>query len=138
VGKLLKLHNEFKFFNNMNVGDEFFLTMIQAKPNFDFFKDYEITYDDWDYIVKERETINAEIKKMYELIESQKYSENINNIITNEIENKKLHRDKISKNPKTYNVVTSEDYHKALKSGAYFWRKFPKTIVIPNYIFQML
>ena len=75
---------------------------------------------------------------MYELIESQKYSENINNIITNEIENKKLHRDKISKNPKTYNVVTSEDYHKALKSGAYFWRKFPKTIVIPNYIFQML
>jgi hypothetical protein len=138
VGKLLKLHNEFKFFNNMNVGDEFFLTMIQAKPNFDFFKDYEITYDDWDYIINERETINAEIKKMYELIESQKYSENVNNIITNEIENKKLHRDKISKNPKTYNVVTINDYHKALKSGAYFWRKFPKTIVIPNYIFQML
>ena len=138
VDKLLKLHNEFKFFNNMNVGDEFFLTMIHAKPNFDFFKDYEITYDDWDYIVNERETINAEIKKMYELIESQKYSQNVNNIITNEIENKKLHRDKISKNPKSYNVVTMDDYNKALKSGAYFWRKFPKTIVIPNYIFQML
>ena len=137
VDKLLKLHNEFKFFNNMNVGDEFFLTMIHAKPNFDFFKDYEITYDDWDYIVNERETINAEIKKMYELIESQKYSQKVNNIITNEIENKKLHRDKISKNPKTYNVVTMDDYKKALKSGAYFWRKFPKTIVIPNYIFQM-
>lgn len=132
VEKLLKLQNEFKFFNNMNVGDEFFLTMLNAKNNVDFFKNYEITYDDWDAIIDEREKINMEIKKMYELIESQKYSENINNIITNEIENKKLYRDKISKNPKTYNVVTSDDYYKALKSGAYFWRKFPKTTIIQN------
>ena len=133
VDKLLKLHNEFKFFNNMNVGDEFFLTMINAKPNVDFFKNYEITYDDWDYIINEREQLNAEIKKMYELIESQKYSDNVNKIIKDEIENKKIYRDTISKNPKTYNVVTANDYKKALATGAYFWRKFPKTTIIPNF-----
>ena len=138
IDKLLKLHDEFNFFNNMQVGDEFFLTMLKAKPNFDFFKDYEITYDDWDYITNEREQLNLEIKKMYELIESKKYSDNVNKIIGNEIENKKIFRDKISKNPKSYNVVTTDDYHKALTHGAYFWRKFPKTTIIPKYIIQML
>lgn len=138
VEKLLTLHNEFNFFNNMHVGDEFFLTMLKATPNYDFFKDYEITYDDWDYIINERQQLNLEIKKMYELIDSQKYSDNINKIIVNEIENKKIFRDNISKNPKTYNVVTIDDYHKALKSGAYFWRKFPKTVIIPKFIIEML
>jgi hypothetical protein len=138
IEKLLRLHNEFNFFNNMQVGDEFFLTMLKAKPNYDFFKDYEITYDDWDYITNEREQLNLEIKKMYELIESQKYSDNVNKIIKNEIENKQIFRDNISKNPKTYNVTTIDDYHKALKSGAYFWRKFPKTAIIPDYTIQNL
>lgn len=136
IDKLLRLHNEFKFFNNMNVGDEFFLTIIGAHPNFDFFKNYEITYDDWDAVINERDKLNIEIKKMYELIESQKYSNQINKIIKDEIENKKIYRDKISKNPKSYNSVTMDDYNKALSSGAYFWRKFPKTTIIPTFTIQ--
>ena len=136
VNKILTLQNEFKFFNNMNVGDEFFLTMINAKPNFDFFQNYEITYDDWDSVITERENINLEIKKMYNLIETQKYSNDINKIIEDEIGNKKIYRDKISKNPKSYINITIDDYKKALNSGAFFWRKFPKTTIIPNFTMQ--
>jgi hypothetical protein len=73
VAKLLEKHVDFtNFFNKMHVGDEFFLTLL--KPNAkerDKCKitNQEITFDNWDYVKKQVNQINNEIKLIYEKYE---------------------------------------------------------------------
>lgn len=59
VEKLLKQHHHFSsFFNNMHVGDEFFLSLLQPK---DHLEDKMITYDNWSDVKKEVSKINQQI-----------------------------------------------------------------------------
>lgn len=116
------------FFINMHVGDEFFLTMINAKPNEDYMVDKTITYDNWDYVNEQVRKIKREIKQLKDRMMRTK-NKNLENEIT-ELENK---MNDIRKNPRTYDRITSEDIEDVFDSGAFFWRKFPSTISLELY-----
>ena len=92
---------DFIFFNKMHVGDEFFLTLLNVKKDVDFVKDFEITYDNWEFIDIQKAYLNDEIKKMYELGEKEGDNEKYRMCI---VELKEL-RDKISANPYSYKTV---------------------------------
>ena len=134
VQKLLaKPAADIRFFEKMHVGDEFFLTLLQPFVNHDFIVDSEITYDNWEYVAEQRAEINAEIKSKYEMLElliattATTLHLNQTQQIRLQIKELQKHRDDINKNPKTYYHVTPEDVEQALDTGAFFWRKFPKT-----------
>jgi hypothetical protein len=48
----------------MHVGDEFFLTLLNAKPKQDYMLDKTITYDNWEDVQVE---VNKLKKQIYEL-----------------------------------------------------------------------
>jgi hypothetical protein len=116
---LLDKKHDFTFFNKMHVGDEFFLSLLHPYDNV---VDFEITYDNWDYVKEIVLDINNKIKLLYEDTEKN----NNNNI--KEIKLLQTERDNIRKNPKSYLIVSEKDIlelrHKNIKS--FFWRKFPK------------
>ena len=128
VEKLMNKSEDFvNFFNKMHVGDEFFLTMLKARPNYDYFKVYVITFDNWAYVDAEKRKINEKIKELYIQMEQIKRHDAD---IMNKIKELQAHRDNIAKNPKTYNEILDDDVDEARQSGAFFWRKFPATLKI--------
>lgn len=132
VQLLLEKKEELKFFYKMHVGDEFFLSLISES---DYIKDFSITFDNWDAINKQIEEINKNIKLLYEKIES-KTEKNIIDI-KNKIKELQDKKNKISPNPKSYNIVNMDDIIEARKTGAFFWRKFPRDsniVKFKNYI----
>lgn len=125
VEQLLKMDTEgiMNFFHNMQVGDEFFLSVLYPLHNI---RDFDVTFDDWDYTKKIRDEYNLKIKLLYE--EQEKKGKNNNKEI---LELKKL-RDDISKNPKTI-INVEEDLDKIKKCHSYFYRKFSKESNIEKY-----
>lgn len=113
------LSKDFTFFNKMHVGDEFFLTLIHPSPGKDYMKDFEITYDNWEDVSNKASKLTKEIKNIYNQNPS-----GLTNNHQNSIRRKKALRDDISKNPKTYTTITTEDIEKAIKKESFFWRKF--------------
>jgi len=109
---LLKKVTGFQFFNQMLIGDEFFLSLLYP---FKHVKDFPITYDNWTYVKAQYKTYTKQIKKL-------EADGDFNT--ANEL--KKI-RDKLNNNPKSYDVVSlksyEELYDKQIKS--FFWRKFP-------------
>lgn len=136
VEKLLKKVNDFKFFEHMHIGDEFFLTMLE--PYDSYVKDFAITYDNWEYVIEKRKNVNKKIKKLYTEMENidkkrnkcnkcVKCSDCIKyNKLKEEIHDLQVMRDDFSKNPKSYSEVTLEDINDVKKINSFFWRKFPK------------
>ena len=125
VEKLLsQSKSRIDFFVNMHVGDEFFLTLINAKPDVDFILNKTITYDNWEDVQKE---VNELKKKIYKLKDERKSS---NNEKILELETK---MNDIRKNPKTYHEITPEDINTVLSSGAFFWRKIPANLLLTDY-----
>ena len=120
---LLSKEKELNFFHKMHVGDEFFLSLLYPLKNV---KDYAVIYDDWDYVKKQREIINLKIKLLYEEQESTHKNK------MKEINELKLLRDNISKNPKTITNV-EEDLDKIKNCNSYFYRKFSKNSNIEKY-----
>ena len=118
VAKLLK--EPFAFFNNMHVGDEFFLTLLHLKPGVDFVKDFEITYDNWDTQEKYKE-LTAEINKL----KGQQKSDN-SFLIEDKIRIKKALRKVAANNPRTYTTIGIKELEEALNKESFFWRKFPE------------
>lgn len=119
VEKLLDLpYSDHRFFCDMHVGDEFFLTLLFSKCNIDSKEiiDRAVTFDNWGSVQKEVRKINQKIK---ELQKSLKNNES-------KIYDLKRQRDKINANPKSYIKVSQLDISEALGTGCYFWRKFPK------------
>jgi len=55
---LLNKKEDFKFFNKMHVGDEFFLSLLYPFNNID---DFPITYDNWKYVHNQVDEINKNI-----------------------------------------------------------------------------
>lgn len=117
VTKLLE--KSFDFFNEMHVGDEFFLTLLHLKPGVDFVKDFEITYDNWEEHEKYKK-LTAEINK---LKEQQKKDNSF--LIEDKIRIKKALRKEASNNPRTYVTIGIKELDEALNKESFFWRKFP-------------
>ena len=116
----------------MPIGDEFFLTLLNAKPNIDYFKNYEITHDDWN-------SVHAQIKEMkksqhdiYTKMDESKSKKEINKL-ENDVNTIQEQIDEIGKHPKMYEELTPTDILTAHKYNSFFWRKFPKTIDLETY-----
>lgn len=123
--KLVKMNNQNKldFYHKMHVADEFFLSILFPLNNY---RDFAVTYDDWDYIENERNYINKLIKESYE------FKEKFNIDMDDEIKELKFLRDDLSKNPKTI-IDVVPDLNKIIHCESYFYRKFAKTSNINKY-----
>ena len=125
---LLSKSHELDFFHNMQVGDEFFLSVLYPFKN--SIKNFNVTYDDWDYIDLMKRDLNNKIKNIQ--------------IIQNKLpldkaieKNNELFKyydifNSISKSPKTI-LDVREDLNKIKSCDSYFYRKFSKDSNIKEY-----
>ena len=118
VSKLISDKNnlKLKFFKTLEVGDEFFLSTI-LPLNKNNYKDFAITYDDWEYVNNIVQKLRNKKRLLYE--EQEKNHVNKSKEL-NELE-KEIQI--ISKNPKTI-INVEEDLEKIKKCKSYFYRKF--------------
>ena len=123
VEELLLKYEELKFFMKMQVGDEFFLSVLHPIKNV---KNFDVAYDDWEYVHELGIKIKDEKRKIYE--EQEKNGKNRSNKL------KKLQNEfnQISKNPKTI-INVEEDLDKIKECKSYFYRKFDKKSNIEKY-----
>ena len=119
VKQLLINRHKLDFFHNMQIGDEYFLSVLYPLSNY---KDFEITYDDWDFVIDQVYQIKQQIKKLYESLE--------NSSIQIKILQDKI-KD-IAKNPKSITLV-KDDLLKIKKCKSFFYRKFTPKSDIENY-----
>lgn len=131
VELLLQKTEELKFFHNMHVGDEFFLTVLNPIKNT---RDFAVTYDDWDYIKDLIKNILQKIHKKYE--EQDESHKNLKNNI-DKLKKEKERLYEISKNPKTITEVR-DDLDKIKKCNSFFYRKFAKDSDIENYWMEII
>lgn len=129
--KLLQADKEgrMEFFNTMHVGDEFFLTVLQPLKHY---KDFAITFDDWEYVKKAVRKINKKIEKYYKIQETK--GKNLSDKIK---ELQKIKKD-IAKNPKTVTKVTKQDLKQMIATPSFFYRKFSKDSNIGEYIGEFI
>ena len=123
VRLLLSKREKLKFFHEMHVGDEFFLSVLYPLKNY---RDFAVTYDDWEYVKIEKRKIKDQIKKLYEIQENEKINK------SKEINILREKYNDISKNPKTIIDVT-KDLNEIKKCKSYFYRKFSKDSNISKY-----
>lgn len=136
VKELLLKHNkhELDFFHKMHVGDEFFLSVLDGNKL--KYKNFEVTFDDWDYIHHQKKLIKDKLQKLYV---KEKTAENLNNKEElKKYKNKILELNKtfknIAKSPKTIiNVTKNNDLFKIKNCSSYFYRKFAKDSNIIKY-----
>jgi hypothetical protein len=120
---LLQKSEELKFFHNMHVGDEFFLTVLYPLKNV---RDFAVTYDDWEYVDIKKKEIKDKIRSLYEIQEKNHINK------SDEILKKREEFNNIAKNPKT--IINVEDDLEKIKScDSYFYRKFAKNSNIEKY-----
>lgn len=140
VNKLLEADEEkkIKFFSTMQVGDEFYLSVLYPL-NKDNYIDFEVTKDDWEYVEKQLNKIRKRIEELYieiENIENKKMEldskkEKILKLKEKILELKSL-KNELGKNPKTI-INVEEDLNNIKKSDSYFYRKFSKNSNIEEY-----
>jgi len=124
VKQLLINRDKLEFFHNMQIGDEYFLSVLYPLSNY---KDIEITYDDWEYVNEQVKELKNQIKLLYE--------EQEHNTNTNNKEKINILQDKIkdiAKNPKSITKVI-DDLQKIKNSKAFFYRKFTINSDIEDY-----
>jgi hypothetical protein len=124
------------FFYKMPIGDEFCLTILNIKDN--EYKDFAVTFDDWDYVAKEIKIINNIIGEIYDInkllkknngLEDNKEIKNFEN----NIEELKLIKNNIAKNPKMITILNIADLENIKNTDSYFYRKFSKQSNIGQY-----
>jgi hypothetical protein len=119
VRLLLLKNNEGKmnFFHNMQVGDEYFLSVLYPLKNV---RDFAVTYDDWEYIDNKKRIIKDKQLTVEKYGNEWKKLQNEYNLI--------------AKSPKTIvNVTVDNDLEKIKKCDSYFYRKFSKDSNIQDY-----
>lgn len=125
VKELLSKQDKLKFFYDMHVGDEFFLSVmdnIQKEA-----RDLAVTHDDWEFVRQKVKKLKNKKKKLYELQESKNVDcsdklKELSDII-----------DDISKNPKTIIEITKTDLINISTTKSYFYRKFAKNSDIQKF-----
>lgn len=146
------------FFNRMHVGDEFFLTLLKPISGRNYIIDFEMTYDDWDWVRQRKIYLTNKISEL-QLEEDDTILENEVSKIKQRIKNKEEQKEKVREfkknykkektdklaeyeaelllnsgaNPRSYNTVTREDILQALRRESFFWRKFPLTSNVAEY-----
>jgi hypothetical protein len=123
VALLLNKKKELEFFHKMQVGDEYFLSILYPLKNW---KDFAVTYDDWEYIEKEKKRIKNEKRILYEIQEKKGINK------SKELEELEEKFRMIAKSPKTI-VNVEEDLEKLKECSSYFYRKFAKDSNIEKY-----
>jgi hypothetical protein len=123
VESLIYKEKELQFFHKMHVGDEFFLSVLYPLNNI---TNFDVVYDDWNYVEKKKVEIQQKIKSLYEEQELKGINKMKN------IQNLKGIRNDISKNPKTI-IDVKEDLDKIKNCKSYFYRKFSKKSNIEKY-----
>jgi len=108
------LSKDLNFFHKMLVGDEFFLSSLYPFKNI---KDFDVTFDDWEWTEKQKVIIKEKIKKSKSDQEYLKLKEEFDNI---------------AKSPKTI-INVEEDLDKIKKCKSFFYRKFGKASNIEKY-----
>ena len=135
--KELLIKNEKKlleFFHKMKVGDEFFLSVLDKNKL--KYKNFEVTFDDWDYVHNQKKNIKNKLQKLYlKEREAEKFNEKEE---LKKYQNKILELNQtfknIAKSPKTIiNVTKNNDLLKIKKCNSYFYRKFSKDSNIKEY-----
>lgn len=126
VERLLSNKSKVEMFSKMLVGDEFFLSSITPLKNY---KNFAITFDDWEYVDNLKKKIKNRIKLLYE--EQEKFSNSMNN---EKIKLLKEEYNDIAKNPKTIIKVSKEDLTNMKNTESFFYRKFDKKSNIKKYI----
>ena len=124
VKKLLINEQKLDFFHNMQIGDEYFLSVLYPLSNY---KDIEITYDDWEYVQNEVKQLKNQIKNLYD---EQEQNNNIDN--TKKISILQETIKDISKNPKSITKV-EDDLDKIIQCKSFFYRKFTVNSDIEKY-----
>ena len=120
VEKLLQQHLHFSsFFNNMHVGDEFFLSLLQPR---DHLEDKMITYDNWLDIKKEVSKINQQIASIMSEAEK-KEIQRINHQLGKLSKKKRVSRKKI-----TLKIKILEERKKIIENP----RKFDDSLLSIN------
>jgi len=117
VKKLLSNSDVYKF-NKVIAGDENILSLIYPSNNI---INFQITYDNWDYNKKKINTLNEEIKKLYELKEEEK-----TNKYDKKILNLRVQKSILGKHPKTYETISNKELKKIKNLDSFFMRKFSK------------
>ena len=108
------LNKNLNFFHKMLVGDEFILSGLYPLKNF---KDFEVTFDDWEWTDKQKKIIKDKMKKVKSDQEYLKLKEQYDNV---------------AKSPKTI-VKVEEDLDKIKNCDSFFYRKFGKDSNIEKY-----
>ena len=118
----------------MKVGDEFFLSVLDKNKL--KYKNFEVTFDDWDYVHNQKKNIKNKLQKLYlKEREAEKFNEKEE---LKKYQNKILELNQtfknIAKSPKTIiNVTKNNDLLKIKKCNSYFYRKFSKDSNIKEY-----
>lgn len=120
-------NKDLEFFHTMHVGDEFFLSVLY--PLTDYI-DFEVIFDDWDYVRDRIKEINNLLKKTFDLQEKKNIS------LEKEINELRELKQNIAKNPKTI-INVREDLTKIKNSKSYFYRKFSPKSDIEKYIYKI-
>jgi hypothetical protein len=130
VKQLLSTRTKLNLFIKMHVGDEFFLSSIAPLDNY---KNCAVTFDDWEYVEKQKKLIKQKIAKLYDQQES---DTNINNL--SKINKCRELFNDIAKNPKTIMKVSKEDWANITSTNSFFYRKFDRKSDIETYIYPLL
>lgn len=123
VKQILESYDKLQFFINMQVGDEFFLSVLYPIKNV---RNFNVTFDDWEYIHELQKKIKNNKKKLYEIQETKNIDK------SNELKKLQNQYNLISKSPKTITNVIN-DLSKIKESKSYFYRKFSKDSDIEKY-----
>jgi hypothetical protein len=126
VEQLLLNEEKVKIFSKMHVGDEFFLSSITPLKNY---KNFAITFDDWEYVDKIKFKLKIQMKILYEEQEKLNNQSNTEKIIL-----LKKKYDDVAKNPKTIIKVSKTDLNNMKNTESFFYRKFDKNSDIKKYI----
>ena len=111
------------------MGDEYFLSILYPLTNF---KDFDVTYDDWEYTHNLKKNIKNKIRKLYE---EQENNTKINN--TDKIKKLQDEFNYIAGHPKTI-INVENDLNKILKCKSFFYRKFAPNSNIEKYWNQII
>ncbi len=133
VKELLSKNDQLEFFHNMHVGDEFFLSVLFPFKN--SIKNFNVTYDDWEYIDLLKRELNNKIKSIINIQNKLPIDKAIE-------KNDELFKyydiyNTISKSPKSIDDVR-EDLNKIMHCDSYFYRKFSKKSNIEDYYYQII
>lgn len=123
VKELLSKEKELRYFCKMQVGDEFFLSVLYPLKNF---KNFDVTYDDWEYVEKLKFMIKDKKRVLYEIQEEKGINK------SKELKELQNEFNNIAKNPKTITNV-GDDLDKIKNCKSYFYRKFSKKSDIEIY-----